>query len=99
MARRKSRGRGKKSKTSWTDLAAHANTAIQMAEPLAPAVAAAFAGDVPGAIAAAKPGLQEAAGIKNVVQVAAGYGLRGAVKRVLRGIGAKNPKFLGRKLF
>lgn len=102
MARRRSRrfgGRSKKAQPSILDMAAHANTAIQLAEPFIPAAQAAMNGDIPGAIAAAKPALAEASSPRNIAQIAVPYAVRGFAKKALRMFGAKNPQVFGRRLW
>lgn len=97
MARKKTSHR--KQKKAWLDLAADTNTAIQLAEPfIAPAMQAA-AGDVPGAIQAARPALAEAASMKNIGQVATGYAVRGVARKGLRALGVRSPKLFGRRLW
>lgn len=97
--RRRGKSRGGKQKASWVDLAAHANTAFQVAEPLAPALDQAMAGDVKGAITTARPALAEIASPRNIVQIAVPYAVRGLAKKALRMFGARAPKFGGRRLF
>lgn len=99
MPRRKKSSRRVKPKSSWADLAAHANTAVQLGEPFLPAATALSQGDVPGAIAAARPALQEAASMRNVGQVAIGYAGRGLAKKAIRAFGVKAPVVAGRRLF
>lgn len=99
MARKTRRSGGKKQKESWADLAVKTNVVIQATEPFVPAALAAANGDIPGALAAAKPALKEAGSIKNIGQMAIPFIARGAVRKVTRMFGAKSPKVGGRKLF
>jgi len=97
MAKSK-KSRSPKPRDSWTDLAAKSNAAIQLGEPFLPALVAAKNGDIPGAIAAAKPALAEASSMKNVGQIATGFLVRGLAKKGMRAFKVKNPTLFGRRL-
>lgn len=99
MPRKKGRFGGRKQKDSWTDLAVKAHVVIQAAEPFVPAALQAAAGDVPGAIASARPALKEATSVKNIGQMAIPFIARGVVRKVSRMFGATSPKVGGRRLF
>lgn len=95
---RRSRG-SRKSKASWADLAADANIAFQLAEPMLPAVAAAMKGDAAGAMAAGRAGIKEAIAPKNLVEAAGPKVGLGLAKKALSFFGVRSRhKFGGRKV-
>lgn len=103
MARRNRRsrrfGRGRKTKAAWLDLAADANIALQAAEPMLPAAAAAMKGDVAAALAAGKAGLKEVVSPTNLVQAAGPKLALGLTRKVMGFLGVKpKTKFGGRRL-
>lgn len=97
MPRKKGRSRGRK-KASIAEVIVGANAAVQIGEPFVPAAMAAMNGDIPGAIAAAKPALKEAAGFKNIGQAAAPGIVLGVAKKLGAGRLLGRVKVMGRRL-